>query len=233
MRQTGDQGHGARNRALFARIARHYDKMNRIMSFGRDLAWRREALECARLPRRGRLLDLGTGTGDLVLEALRRDPSLRAVAGDVTIEMVRIARARDRERRVGWLIGDALALPFGESVFDAVTSAYLMRNVANIPQAWAEQYRVLRPGGYVVCLDTTPPLGGLRHLPARLYLRFVVPVLGQIIVGDGAAYSYLPRSTARFLKAEELAACMQEAGFQDVQYRRFMFGAMAIHWGRK
>jgi demethylmenaquinone methyltransferase/2-methoxy-6-polyprenyl-1,4-benzoquinol methylase len=134
---------------------------------------------------------------------------------------------------VRWVGSDALNLPFPGETFDSVVSGYLLRNVSDIAQAWQEQLRVLKPGGRVVCLDTTPPRKDLPHLPVRLYLRWGIPLIGRIVAGDAEAYTYLPESTRQFLTAEQLAQSMQVAGFREVGFQRLMLGAMAIHWGRR
>ena len=218
---------------MFGRIAARYDLMNRLMTGGQDVRWRRQVIDLARLPAAGRLLDLGTGTGDLAFEALRRDPRLLAVGGDFTLEMMRVGRRRPQGGAVRWAGTDALHLPFADSQFDAVTSGYLMRNVSDVRQAWAEQYRVLKAGGRVVCLDTTPPARNLLRPFIQFHLHIVIPTLGRLIAGASEAYTYLPDSTEGFLPAERLAERMKEAGFRDVGFRRLMLGTMAIHWGTK
>lgn len=219
--------------SMFARIAGRYDLMNRLMTAGQDVGWRRLTLDLAQLPVGGRLLDLGTGTGELALEALRRDPSLEVVGGDFTLEMMQVGQRRPQGWRVQWAGTDALNLPFPDHTFDAVTSGYLMRNVVEVCRAWREQYRVLKPGGYVVCLDTTPPPRHLLHPVINFYLHVVIPALGRLVAGESEAYTYLPDSTENFLPAERLAERMTEAGFKAVQFRRLMLGTMAIHWGKK
>ncbi len=218
---------------MFGRIAGRYDVMNRLMTGGQDVRWRRQVIDLARLPAGGRLLDLGTGTGDLAFEALHRDPTLRPVGGDFTLEMMRVGRRRPQGQAVRWAGIDALHLPFEAGRFDAVTSGYLMRNVVDVRQAWAEQYRVLKPGGRVVCLDTTPPPRNLLRPFIHFHLHVVIPTLGRLIAGASDAYTYLPDSTEGFLPAEALAQRLTEAGFKEVGFRRLMFGTMAIHWGTK
>jgi demethylmenaquinone methyltransferase/2-methoxy-6-polyprenyl-1,4-benzoquinol methylase len=218
---------------MFGRIARRYDLMNRLMTAGQDLRWRRLAIDQAALPPGGALLDLGTGTGDLAFEALRRDPTLHATGGDFTLEMMRVGRERPQGQRVCWAGVDALHLPFEPNTFDAVTSGYLMRNVVDVRRAWAEQFRVLRPGGRVVCLDTTPPPRSLLRPFISFHLHVLIPALGRLIAGASDAYTYLPDSTEGLLPAEQLAQDLAEAGFQAVGFRRLMFGTMALHWGRK
>ena len=219
--------------SMFARIARRYDLMNRLMTGGQDVRWRRQVIDLAQLPRGGKLLDLGSGTGDLATEALRRDASLQVVGGDFTLEMMRVGCERPNGHLVRWAGTDALNLPFPDNAFDAVVSGYLMRNVIDVRRAWAEQYRVIKPGGRVVCLDTTPPPRNLLHPLIHFHLHVVIPALGQLIAGASDAYTYLPDSTENFLLAETLAGRMAEAGFKDARFKRLMFGTMAIHWGVK
>jgi len=219
--------------SMFGRIAGRYDVMNRLMTGGQDVRWRRYVIDRAQLPSGGRLLDLGTGTGDLAFEALGRDAALHAVGGDFTLEMMRVGQRRPPGARVRWAGIDALHLPFAADHFDAVTSGYLMRNVIDVRRAWAEQYRVLRPGGRVVCLDTTPPPHNLLRPFINFHLHVVIPTLGRLIAGASDAYTYLPDSTENFLPAESLAERLRAAGFRAVGFRRLMFGTMAIHWGVK
>jgi demethylmenaquinone methyltransferase/2-methoxy-6-polyprenyl-1,4-benzoquinol methylase len=219
--------------AMFTRIAGRYDVMNRLMTFGQDGRWRRLVLALAQLPPGGRLLDLGTGTGDLALTALAKDDDLRAVGGDFTLPMMRVGRRRARGERVRWAGTDALNLPFPDNVFDAVTSGYLLRNVADVGRAWAEQFRVLKPGGRVVCLDTTPPARNWLRPFIEFHLHVVIPTLGRWVAGNSEAYTYLPDSTEGFLAAEALAARMKAAGFARVRYQRLMLGTMAVHAGVK
>jgi demethylmenaquinone methyltransferase/2-methoxy-6-polyprenyl-1,4-benzoquinol methylase len=218
---------------MFGRIAGRYDLMNRLMTGGQDVRWRRYVIDQARLPAGGRLLDLGTGTGDLAFEALGRDPALTAVGGDFTVEMMRVGQRRPGGARVRWAVTDALNLPFPAESFDAVTSGYLMRNVVDVRRAWAEQYRVLRPGGRVVCLDTTPPPKNLLRPFINFHLHVIIPTLGRLIAGASDAYTYLPDSTEGFLPAEALAERLRAAGFREVGFKRLMFGTMALHWGTK
>ena len=137
--------------------------------------------------------------------------------------------------RVDWTGADALALPYARESFDAVASGYLMRNVVDIPRALAEQWRVLKPGGRIVILDTSPPPDNLLKHLILLHLKVGVPMLGRLIGGSavGDAYRYLPESTQAFKTPAELKALVEGSGFGEVQIRRFMFGTMAVLWGVK
>lgn len=223
---------GAYVQGMFNRIAPRYDLMNRLMTGGQDLRWRWDVIRRARLGPHARLLDLGAGTGDLAREALRQHPDCTALAADFTLGMMRAGQKRPPPLP-DWSAADALALPFDGGQFDAVVSGYLLRNVSNLPLALREQLRVLKPGGWLVSLDTTRPGKNLLTPFITFYLRAVIPLLGWLVTGQRDAYTYLPSSTENFLRAEELAAYLTDAGFKEVGFQRRMFGTMAIHWGRK
>jgi len=220
-------------RHMFTHLAGRYAIANRWMTWGQDVKWRCDVIDQACLSVRGKLLDVGTGTGDLALEAIKRDNTLFAVGSDFTLEMMRQGRMRQGSESVRWLTADALDLPFLTGSFDAVVSGYLLRNVIDVERALAEQYRVLKRGGQVVCLDTSPPPADIWHLPVRFYLRHIIPVIGGLIAGDTKAYEYLPQSTERFMQAAELAGCMLKVGFKEVRYHCFMGNTLAIHRGVK
>jgi demethylmenaquinone methyltransferase/2-methoxy-6-polyprenyl-1,4-benzoquinol methylase len=218
---------------MFGRIAARYDLMNRLMTFNQDRRWRRFVVQQARLPRGGWLLDIATGTGDIAFEARRQVPDLRIVAADFALPMMRVGQRRSGASALAWQAADTLHLPYAAATFDAVTSGYLFRNVPDIPGALREQMRVLKPGGRLVTLDTTPPPRNRLRPFIQFHLKFVIPTLGRIISGHSDAYRYLPESTLGFKTAEELAALMRAAGLIEVGYRRFMLGTMAVHWGTR
>lgn len=218
---------------MFSRIARRYDLMNRLMTAGQDVRWRREVVRRAGIPKNGRLLDLGAGTGDLAWETRRQQPFSQPVAADFTLEMMRVGKSRPNFPSLDWSAADALHLPFLTETFDAVISGFLLRNVVDVPQALSEQYRVLKPGGRLVVLDTTQPTQNLLSPLIYFHLHVIIPFLGRIIAGASEAYTYLPESTEAFLQAEQLAAFFSQAGFKEIGFRRLMFGTVAIHWGRK
>jgi demethylmenaquinone methyltransferase/2-methoxy-6-polyprenyl-1,4-benzoquinol methylase len=221
--------------AMFTRIAHRYDLMNRVMTFGQDRMWRVNVIRCAAVPARGRLLDLGTGTGDLAREALRQYPTCTAIAADFTLEMMRVGQANleAESQAPQWTGADAQRLPFPDDYFDAVVSGFLLRNVIDLPQCLAEQFRVLKPGGRIVALDTTPPPQTPLAPLIRFHMHTVIPTLGRLLTGQAEAYRYLPDSTENFLEPERLAARMLTAGFEEVHFVRRMFGMIAIHGGRK
>ena len=214
----------------FSRIAKRYNRMNRLMTAGQDIQWRREAIRRLRLNPSDQLLDLGAGTGDLGREALRQQPAIRLAAADFNLEMM---LAGNESAPLPWLNADALHLPFAGGSFEAIVSGFLMRNVGNLEAALREQYRILKPGGRMVILETTRPRPSLFSPFVWAHMHFVIPLIGRLVSGDREAYRYLPASSEAFLTAEELAGRMISAGFQRVGFRRRMFGTIAIHWGEK
>jgi demethylmenaquinone methyltransferase/2-methoxy-6-polyprenyl-1,4-benzoquinol methylase len=218
---------------MFTRIARRYDLMNTIMSFGQDAMWRRVTVRAAN-PRPGSLaLDVAAGTGRIAQELARK--GARAVGVDFTVAMMQ----RGRESGVGsmeevYFAGaDALALPFADDTFDIVTTGFAMRNVTDIEAAFREMCRVVRPGGRVVCLEVGRPEWTLTRLLHGLYTRRVVPLLGNLIAGDSDAYTYLPSSMGKFPPPKELAAIMRRAGLRNVRWKQLTLGAAAVHAGTR
>ena len=221
--------------SMFGRVAKRYNILNRVMTFGQDMRWRRFVVQQAKLPQRGTLLDLATGTGDIAFEALQAVPNATVVGADFALPMMEVGQKMPLGKRVYWTAADALQLPYPSNRFDAVVSGYLVRNVVDIPRTLSEQQRVLKPGGRIVILETTPPPNNLLKPFILFHLKFIIPILGRLIGGKDAAdaYTYLPESTQAFKTPEELAALLRQAGYVNVTYRTFMLGTMAVHSGEK
>ena len=218
---------------MFDRLSGHYDLLNRMMTFGFDSIWRRRLIERAELSPGGRLLDVGSGTGDIAFTALQKEPTVRVTAADFSLGMMKKGRSRPGGSQIPWCSADALQLPFLDGTFDAVTSGYLIRNVVNPLRAFQEQFRVLKPGGRVVCLETSPPKQNLLRPLIALHLKVTIPFLGRLVGGNQAAYTYLPDTTRNFMEPNEMVATMQKAGFESIKYQLLMFGTMTIHSGRR
>ncbi len=152
------------------------------------------------------------------------------IAADFTMEMMRVGRG---DILLNWSGADALCLPFPNATFDAVVSGFLMRNVGNLSAALEQQFRVLKPSGRIVILETTRPRRNLLFPLIWLHMHVVIPLLGMLVSGFLEAYTYLPESTDGFLYAEDLADRMWGAGFKNVQFRYKMFQTVAIHYGEK
>jgi demethylmenaquinone methyltransferase/2-methoxy-6-polyprenyl-1,4-benzoquinol methylase len=220
-------------RDLFARIAARYELTNVIMSMGQVGIWRRRVAERAALGAGDWALDVATGEGALARALLRRWPGVRVVGLDFTPQMVRAGRERVEGRAIYWAEGDALRLPFPSSVFDVVVNGFMLRNVTDVATTLAEQVRVVRPGGRVICLEMTWPRNRLFRPLFALYFSGLVPLLGWLITGQMDAYRYLPRSVRAFMSPEELAETMRGVGLRDVTYSRLSFGTVTLHTGMK
>ena len=236
-------GRAVRN--MFGTVAPRYDFLNHLLSAGCDIAWRKATARQLRpiLARRGSVaLDVCCGTGDLTL-ALARLSAGKVIGTDFCHPMLRRAiekgakvsglNARASTSRGSFMEADTLALPFPDGLADVVTSAFGFRNLANYARGLEEMHRVLRPGGVLAILEFSrirwPVLGPL----FRFYFRRLLPRIGTLISGVSGPYQYLPDSVVKFPDQEALASAMRSAGFADVRYRNFFFGAAALHVGKK
>ncbi len=197
-------------RGMFSRISHRYDLMNRLMTGGRDIGWRRDVIRLAQL-----------------------DPGALAVGSDFTFEMMKAGQSKLGAEKIRWNAADALRLPYPGNTFDAVTSGFGVRNFIDRERAFREQRRVLKPGGRVICLEISKPPKNLLRPFFLFFFNKMVPFVGGLISGQRDAYTYLPQSVNEFLTPDELKAMMERAGLRDVRYKRLMMGTVAIHVGTK
>jgi demethylmenaquinone methyltransferase/2-methoxy-6-polyprenyl-1,4-benzoquinol methylase len=233
-----------RVREMFTQIAPRYDLLNHLLSLQMDRMWRSRTakvlqpiLQCAD----ARVLDLCCGTGDLAF-ALQRCGSARIWGADFAHTMLQRAQEKAHRtqspsgrsnRSIPFVECDALRLPFPDRTFDLLTAAFGFRNLANYEAGLIEIHRVLKPQGTIAILEFTEPKAGLFGDLYRWYFRAVLPRLGGIISGDQAAYTYLPKSVARFFQPVQFTALMSKIGFTDVIARVWTGGTVALHTGRK
>lgn len=223
-------------RSMFDRIAPRYDLLNRVLSAGVDRRWRRASVGYLSLPPASKVLDVCTGTADLLIEFLRRDPGHAGVGVDLSGEM--LARGARKLRRGGLFprgslaSGDAERLPLRDARFDGALVAFGIRNVGEPLLALREIHRVLRPRGPLVVLEFSMP-PGLLGAAYRLYFERLLPRIAGVVSGDRAAYSYLPASVARFPDPEAFGRLMEEAGFADVCWKPLTAGIAHLHRGEK
>jgi demethylmenaquinone methyltransferase/2-methoxy-6-polyprenyl-1,4-benzoquinol methylase len=233
----------AKVREMFTRIAPRYDLLNHLLSLQLDRLWRARAAKRLRpiLSRPDALvLDLCCGTGDLAF-SLARSGNARIVGADFAHTM--LVRAKEKSAALvasasgnspmalSLFEADAMRLPFAEASFDLVTTAFGFRNLSNYEAGLREIQRVLKPGGTVAILEFTEPPNGLLGGLYRWYFCKVLPKIGGLISGESAAYSYLPKSVARFFRPPELASLMAAVGYRSVDYRVWSLGTVALHTG--
>ena len=219
-------------RRMFDRIAPAYDLMNTLMTAGIDGRWRCAAVAAAALRRGDRVLDVATGTGKLALGAARAvGPGGQVMGVDVSRRMLARAR-RLAAPNIGWREADAMAMPFPPGTFDAVLIGFGLRNLPDIDAALREMARVLRPGGRLVVLEIAEPPGGVARLLFVTWFRRLVPFLGRL-VGEPAAYAYLPDSLRRYPAPAEVAARMGATGLEAVRWRWLPTRLATLHVGRR
>lgn len=225
---------------MFAGIAHRYDFLNHVLSASVDRYWRRIAVgkvhELIGRLSNPQCLDLCSGTGDLAL-ALHRGLNAGIVASDfchpmLTRSNLKIEAAGYRES-IRTIEADAMALPFADSSFDAVTIAFGLRNLEDPFLGLQEMRRALHPGGALVILEFSKPIIPVFREIFNFYFRNVLPRIGALLSGNNGAYEYLPSSVERFPSQAQLLELMRSAGFGDVAYRNLTGGIAALHWGRR
>jgi demethylmenaquinone methyltransferase/2-methoxy-6-polyprenyl-1,4-benzoquinol methylase len=217
--------------AMFDRIAGVYDLMNSLMTAGLHHRWRRRAVDLARVGSGDNVLDVASGTGDLAIELAARVGAGGSVIGSDFSEQM-LDRARVKAPQLEWVQANALALPYEDDLFDAVTVGFGARNFSDLDAGLAEMVRVTRPGGRVVVLEITTPTRPPLSTFFGLWFDRLVPLIGRF-AGDPDAYSYLPSSVRRFPDARTLAQRLSAAGLNEVSYLLTAGGIIAIHSGTK
>jgi demethylmenaquinone methyltransferase/2-methoxy-6-polyprenyl-1,4-benzoquinol methylase len=226
------EDHARRVREMFARISPRYDLLNHLLSGNIDKRWRRNVVEKLRplLSPHAQILDVACGTGDLSIELFEKIGA-RVTGVDFCRPM--LERAARKQPQIPFVEGDALRLPFGDAVFDAVTIAFGLRNLSSVEQGLEELRRVLKPNGWTAILEFSKPVvPGFRSL-AVAYCTRLLPRIGGLISGSRSAYEYLPDSVSRFPDQETLSAMMTVAGFADVGFENLTGGVAALHTGRR
>ena len=211
--------------AMFDRIAPRYDLMNRLMTFGMDRTWRREAVRALALPPGARALDLACGTGDFCADLASL--GVRVVGVDFSAAMLRVAALR--RDRFALVRADALGLPLRSESFDAVVSGFALRNFANLEVSFRECLRVLKTGGKIALLEVDTPASSWLRFGHRVYFHKLVPLIGRLV--DREAYSYLPESTFYLPGEAALMAMLAGAGFRNLNKRRLLGGAVQLLTG--
>lgn len=222
---------------VFTNVASKYDIMNDVMSMGIHRVWK-DAMMDWLAPRPGQeLLDVAGGTGDISFRFLKRAPGATSTVLDMTESMLVAGRQRaDAEQMadsLSWVTGDAMALPFSDNSFDVYTISFGIRNVTRVPDALAEAYRVLRPGGRLMVLEFSQLPNPAMQWAYDRYSFNVIPEMGKLIADDRDSYQYLVESIRKFPDQDTFAQMIKDAGFGQVKYRNLSMGIAALHSGWK
>lgn len=236
-REVAEEDKAGLVHGVFSSVASRYDVMNDVMSAGIHRVWK-DAMMDWLAPRPGqRLLDVAGGTGDIAFRFLKRAPGSTAMVLDLTEGMLAEGRKRAEAEamadRLDWTVGDAMALPFEDAVFDRYTISFGIRNVTRPEDALTEAFRVLRPGGRLMVLEFSQIPNDLLQWAYDRYSFNVIPAMGQMIAGDRESYRYLVESIRKFPDQERFAGMISAAGFENVRYRNLSMGIAALHSGWK
>jgi demethylmenaquinone methyltransferase/2-methoxy-6-polyprenyl-1,4-benzoquinol methylase len=222
-----------RVRSIFDSIAPSYDLLNHLLSMGLDRHWwarSARAFQPTLQNPSACVLDICCGTGDMTAALLKLRPaqSEPVIGLDFSATMLAVARKKYSAANAIWVEGDAMHLPYADSSFDLVTSAFGFRNLTNYSAGLAEIYRVLKPGGRLGILDCNQP-GGLSGALYTIYFRYGLPLIGGLISGDWAAYRYLPASVARFPRPPQMLTLLNQAGLSDCTWSGYFMRAAGLY----
>ncbi len=218
----------------FNSVARHYDFMNTLLSFGIHYAWKRTAVRLLKLSSGDRVLDVCGGTGDLAILAARKvGPAGRVVIYDINRAMIQAGLHKaintEIETRLRHVQGNAECISFPDRHFEAAMVGFGIRNVTHMEKGFEEMYRVLKPGGKMMCLEFSKPTWPVFRWFYDFYSFYIMPFLGQLIAGNRKAYTHLPESIRMFPLPDELSELLKKIGFSQVTYRRLTNGIAVIH----
>lgn len=226
------------NAQMFDRIAHRYDFLNRLLSLRRDVVWRRRLIDHLPTGSQLHLLDVATGTGDLLLSLAEHSGRIGCGVGlDLAGRMLQIAKGKfensSQHDRISLILGDGGLMPFPDDCFDVVTIGFGIRNFADTMVGLREFHRVLKPGGRLLVLEFSLPANRIYYYGYLAYFRFVLPIIGRLLSGDATAYRHLNRSVESFPYGQEFCELMTQAGLIDVSVMPLTFGLASIYRGDK
>jgi len=221
---------------MFDKISGNYDGLNRVISFGIDVKWRRKVIEIVKNTRPDAVLDIATGTGDLAITLAKTNAS-KIVGLDISEGMLAVGKKKIAEKglseKIEMVQADSEALPFKDNSFDAITVAFGVRNFEHLKKGLAEIYRVLKPGGIFVVLETSVPTKFPFKQGYKFHSRVILPLIGKLFSKDKEAYSYLSESAASFPFGEKFNNILRKTGFINVEDKPQTFGVATIYTASK
>lgn len=232
-----EQNKSERVHSVFENISEKYDQMNSIISFNRHRSWRKDVMKRMDVKKGKEALDVCTGTGDWALSlATEVGDDGKVIGLDFSENMLEVAKeklAHNQHEHVSFVHGDAMNLPFEDNSFDYVTIGFGLRNVPDYEQVLREMYRVIKPGGYAVCLETSQPTLPVYRQLYYFYFRFIMPFFGKIFAKSYDEYAWLHESAKEFPNKEELKQLFLKVGFKNVEMKSYSGGVAAMHLATK
>lgn len=228
---------GAQIEQMFDSIATHYDSLNRTMSMGLDISWRRNGLKLLGLKKPQEILDIATGTGDLAIMANQQLSPKKILGIDISEEMMKVGKQKVDKLNMSKVISfakeDCLNLSFNNNTFDAAMVAFGVRNFEDLDKGLQEIHRVLKPGGQLMILELSSP----RTFPMKqaywFYSRLFIPTVGRFVSKSKEAYSYLPKSIEAFVQGKEMVEVLKKNGFLEVKYKTYTMGVCSMYLATK
>jgi len=218
---------------VFTGVANKYDVMNDLMSFGTHRLWKKELIDMMNIQKNDKIIDVGSGTGDLLKFILKKSLDNTIYSVDLNSEMLKHGRKRFRDNKIKFIKANAENLPFENETFDKYIISFCLRNVTNIKNALKESLRVLKPGGIFYCLEFSCPESSLINLTYKKYKKNIIPWIGNLVTNNKDAYKYLEESIDQFPNQNQLLNYIKEAGFHEVNYINMFNGIVSIHKGFK
>ena len=218
---------------VFSDVANNYDLMNDVMSFGAHRLWKKSFIDIVNPSAGDKIIDVGSGSGDLVLEILKRDLNLKIDMIDLNKEMLLEGKKRIKNNNVKFFQQNAEKLNFLNNIYDKYLISFCLRNVTDIDQSFKEAFRILKPGGQYYCLEFSRPNSFVLANIYSYYKSNIIPTFGKIFSNNRDAYNYLNESIDLFPKQDELKKRIESVGFKSVKYKNLFDGIVSIHTGYK
>lgn len=234
--KNSDEGKKEQVTKMFDTISKEYDNLNRVISFGIDIKWRNKVVEIVGNTKPTSVLDIATGTGDLAIN-LTKTTATKIIGLDISDGMLEVGRTKINKlklnNKIEMVLADSEEIPFEENSFDAITVAFGVRNFENLEKGLSEIYRVLKPGGTFVVLETSVPSKTPYKQGYNFYSTKILPTIGRVFSKDKVAYKYLSDSAASFPYGETFNNILQKIGFKDIDNKPQTFGVATIYLAKK
>ena len=218
---------------VFSDVAKNYDLMNDLMSLGSHRLWKKELIEIMNIQIADNIIDVGSGTGDLINLIIKKNLKNDIYSVDLNNEMLKYGKARFKNRKISFVNANAENLPFEDNYFDKYIISFCLRNVTNVKKALGEAFSVLKPGGDFYCLEFSKPESHVVDFLYKNYKKYIIPLIGEKITKNRQAYRYLEESIDQFPSQEELLTAISEIGFKETKYLNMFNGVIAVHSGFK
>jgi len=218
---------------VFTDVAKNYDLMNDLMSLGSHRLWKKELVNMMNIQITDNIVDVGSGTGDLINLIIKKNLKNDIYSVDLNNEMLKCGKIRFKNKKIKFVKANAENLPFKDNQFDKYIISFCLRNVTNIKKALGEAYRILKPGGNFYCLEFNKPESHVVELLYKNYKKYIIPWIGEKITNNRGAYVYLEESIDQFPSQQELLKAISKIGFKKTRYLNIFNGIITVHSGFK